>query len=723
MRGRIFGGISGGLLATTVVAGLFVAPVDAMVPRPAAGAAPGLRHGGGTNAIQRDGGSSGAVADPSFGVAARTAALAVARAGTARTASALRLSTGQSLVVKDVLKDVDGMTHVRYDRTYRGLPVVGGDIVVHRRSTGRIASVDYASRGDLTAVPSVRARVPARVAVSAAKRSSGLYHSVARPSLAVWALGRVPRLAWRTEVSGRRAGAPARDAVYVDAVTGRRIQGWSTMETTDAVGTGNSLFDGQVDIHTNRVAGSSYQLRDLTRGNQATYTMNNQDFGNGTLLTDTDNIWGNGATTDAQTVAVDAHYGAAVTWDYYKNTFGRNGIRADGVGARSRVHYGFNYDNAFWNDDCFCMTYGDGAGRIKPLVSLDVAGHEMSHGVTSNTAGLFYLGESGGLNEATSDIFGSMVEFSANNSADPGDYYIGEKIVSGSGWLRRMDNPHLDGHSYNCYTPLMGRDDVHYTSGVANHFFYLLAEGSGAKSIGGRAHNSPTCNGTALAGIGRTKAQRIWYRALTVYMTSGTNYRDARDATIRAARDLYGGTGGACKAVVRTWTAVTVGPGLWGCSGLLTAGGGVNKIKNGGFEAGRLHWVGSAGFIARTPQYARTGKGYVWLDPPVFDQMSVQQTLRLPRAKRITLTYFLLVNSVERRNAAQDKLVVRAVKPDGSVVPLGKSSNTAADDTYHRRTADLSSLRGKKITVRFVASQDSSPDTVFLIDDVSVKAG
>jgi Zn-dependent metalloprotease len=430
---------------------------------------------------------------------------------------------------------------------------------VHRRSTGRIASVDYASRGDLAAVPSVRARIPARVAVSAARRSSGLSHSVARPSLAVWALGRVPRLAWRTEVSGRRAGAPARDVVYVDAVTGRRIQGWSTMETTDAVGTGNSLFDGQVDIHTNQVTGASYQLRDLTRGNQATYTMNNADFGNGTLLTDTDNTWGTGSTGDAQTVAVDAHYGASVTWDYYKDRFGRNGIRGDGVGARSRVHYGFNYSNAFWNDDCFCMTYGDGnGGSVRPLVALDVAGHEMTHGVTSNTAGLLYFGESGGINEATSDIFGTMVEFSANNPADQGDYYIGEKIIAGSGWLRRMDNPHLDGRSYNCFTPLMGRDDVHYTSGVANHFFYLLTEGTGAKSIGGLPHNGKTCNGTTIGGIGRTKAEQIWYRALTVYMTSNTNYSGARTATLNAAKDLYGSGSTQYNAVAAAWSAVNV---------------------------------------------------------------------------------------------------------------------------------------------------------------------
>ena len=122
--------------------------------------------------------------------------------------------------------------------------------------------------------------------------------------------------------------------------------------------------------------------------------------GNGTIFTDADNTWGNGTLADRATVGVDAQYGTATTWDYYKNVHGRNGIANDGKGAYNRVHYGRNYNNAFWSDGCFCMTYGDGDGTtFNPFDSLDVAGHEMSHGVTSRTANLIYSGESGGLNE------------------------------------------------------------------------------------------------------------------------------------------------------------------------------------------------------------------------------------------------------------------------------------------------------------------------------------
>lgn len=260
---------------------------------------------------------------------------------------------------------------------------------------------------------------------------------------------------------------------------------------------------------------------------------------------------------------MDAQYGTDVTWDYYEDVHGRRGIAGDGKGSYNRVHYGNKYNNAFWDDSCFCMTYGDGDGvQMGPLVSLDVAGHEMTHGVTSKTAALTYSGESGGLNEATSDIFGTLVEFHAANPEDPGDYLIGEKIVRdgfGKDALRSMDQPSKDGKSADCWDTSVKDLDVHYSSGVANHFAYLLAEGSGAKTLGGVAHNSPTCDGSTVTGIGRAKLGRIWYRALTVHMTSSTDYAGARTATLKAAGDLYGEGGPEHKAVAAAWSAVGVG--------------------------------------------------------------------------------------------------------------------------------------------------------------------
>ena len=198
--------------------------------------------------------------------------------------------------------------------------------------------------------------------------------------------------------------------------------------------------------------------------------------------------------------------------------------------------------------------------RSGPLVSLDVAGHEMSHGVTENSAGLNYSGESGGLNEATSDIFGTMVEFYAANGSDAGDYLIGEKIVS-SGSLRNMVKPSSDGSSADCWYSGVGNLDVHYSSGVANHFFFLLAEGTNS-AYG----TSPTCvtgntrvaTGTgSLTGIGRNAAAKIWYRALTTKFTTGTTYAQARAGTIAAAQELASTLGADYSAqVAAAWSAV-----------------------------------------------------------------------------------------------------------------------------------------------------------------------
>ncbi|MEV7713990.1 M4 family metallopeptidase, partial [Streptomyces sp. NPDC088270] len=208
-----------------------------------------------------------------------------------------------------------------------------------------------------------------------------------------------------------------------------------------------------------------------------------------------------------------------------------------------------------------CMTYGDGSGNANPLTALDVAAHEMTHGVTSATANLVYSGESGGLNEATSDIFATAVEFYSNTASDPGDYLIGEKInINGDGTpLRYQDKPSKDGASKDSWYSGIGNVDVHYSSGPANHFFYLLSEGSGAKVINGVSYNSPTSDGLPVTGIGRDKAALIWFKALTTKFTSTTNYASARTGTLAAAGELYGTTSAEYKSVADAWAGINVG--------------------------------------------------------------------------------------------------------------------------------------------------------------------
>ncbi|MFI2606756.1 M4 family metallopeptidase [Kitasatospora sp. NPDC018619] len=487
-------------------------------------------------------------------------------------AKALKLGGQEQLVAKDAVVDQDGTRHLRFERTYAGLPVIGGDLVVHQRADGSVKSVDKAvaariSLPSLTpkiaadqAVEQVTAGVRATVGktVDADQAPLTEVHRAGRAELVVWATDGTPRLAYRSTVEGLRAdGTPSRQVLVTDAADGRVLAVHETIET--AAGTGNGVFVGQVPLTTTQ-SGSTYSLNDASRGGQSTSDLNGGTDGTGTLFANTSNSFGDGTANNRESAAVDAQFGAATTWDFYKNTFGRNGIRNDGVGALSRVHYGSNYVNAFWEDSCFCMSYGDGSNNTAPLTEIDVAGHEMSHGVTAATANLNYAGESGGLNEATSDIMGTMVEWYAKLPSNPPNYWIGELInLNGNGSpLRYMDQPSKDGASADYWDANVGNLDVHYSSGVANHFFYLLSEGSGAKTINGFSYDSPTYDNSTLAGIGRDKAAQIWYRALTTYFTSTTDYAGARAGTLSAAADLYGSGSAEYNAVAATWTAVNV---------------------------------------------------------------------------------------------------------------------------------------------------------------------
>ncbi|MFE0130431.1 M4 family metallopeptidase [Streptomyces sp. NPDC059037] len=491
--------------------------------------------------------------------AQRADAIKSAQADASSAAEAIGLGGKEKLVVRDVVKDTDGTVHTRYERTYEGLPVLGGDLVAHTAKSGKLKSVDKA-RGGRISVASTDADVSSadakKSAVAAADSKKAGAKNVRK---VIWAgdKGSSPVLAYETVVTGvQHDGTPSELHVVTDARTGKQLFSHEAIEN----GTGTGQYSGSVAVGSTASASGGYDLTDGARGGHKTYDLNGGTSGTGTLFHDADDKWGDGTPQNRQTAAVDAAYGAAQTWDFYKSEFNRNGIAGDGKAAYSRVHYGNAYVNAFWSDACFCMTYGDGAGNLKPLTSLDVAGHEMSHGLTAATAKLNYSRESGGLNEATSDILGTSVEFHANNPSDVGDYLIGEKIdIRGNGTpLRYMDKPSKDGNSADFWSKNVGRLDVHYSSGVANHFFYLLSEGSGAKTINGVSYDSATADGSSLTGIGRTKAYQIWYKALSVYMTSTTNYAGARTATLKAAADLYGAGSAEEKAVAAAWTGVNV---------------------------------------------------------------------------------------------------------------------------------------------------------------------
>ncbi len=479
---------------------------------------------------------------------------------------------GQSLKAVNVYTDKQGSA-IRFDRSYRGLPVIGGDFIIHLTPAG---AYRYGNGMKVVGLPaSIHPSISAAAAAATAAAKVGYPASSKSTALVVYATPGSSSLAWQVTTASK--GGANGDLTYVSARSGGTLASWSTVQNDGVqpgfagskdVGTGKTLYSGNVSLNdVKRHAGTTrYVLKDRLRGVQRIYDAHNQEITSGTLFKDTNNVWGDGTDASRESAGADASYGLGLTWDYYLDTYGRHGIADDGVAAKAYVHVYQDYVNASWSDSCFCMRFGDGsaASGIGSLVAIDVAGHEMSHGVTSRTARLVYAGESGGLNESTSDVMGTAIEFYADNKEDVPDYVIGEEIFRtydpATNYIRRMDDPHQDGASANCWYAGVGNLNVHYSSGVGNHLFYLLSEGSGAKTINGIKYDSPTCDGSKITGIGHEKAAAIWYKALTENWVSSTNYHDARVGMLQAAKDLYGANSDEYKATNAAWAAVAVTP-------------------------------------------------------------------------------------------------------------------------------------------------------------------
>jgi Zn-dependent metalloprotease len=393
-------------------------------------------------------------------------------------------------------------------------------------------------------------------------------------------------LAWHVHTELENGvGETAHTDFFIDARTGAVLKRWSTLHTSGVTGSGTSQYSGTVVLNTNSLA-TGYELVDTTRGTgavnpvtgksaNATYDLAHAAPSGstpGTVFTDADDTWGDGANyapggsaANNQTAAVDAHFGLQTTWDFYKNVLGRNGIDNHGKATYNRVHYANAYDNAFWSDGCFCMTYGDG-NALTVLTSIDVAGHEMSHGVTANSVpgGLDYSGESGGLNESNSDIMGTMVEFyahgaNATGSVVPdtgGNWLMGEQLAATP--LRYLYKPSLDGSSPDLWDPGIGNLNVHYSSGPNNRAFFFLSQGA---TLSG--DTSTPLLPTGMTGIGNQKAVKIWYRALTTYLQQTSDYHAARRSAVKAAADLFPTVGGVpsaeYQAVQNAYHGINVG--------------------------------------------------------------------------------------------------------------------------------------------------------------------
>lgn len=703
----------------------------------------------------------------------RKAAIKNAEKALASHAGQAHAKAGHAFVPRTVVVDKNGAADVHFDRTYKGLPVYGGDLVVHLKPGGSYKEIDTNTRETPT-VPTA----PFISAKQAQATSRGQVHgkvsSAAAPHLAIWNSGRSSQLVWETVVRGVRTDqTPTVLHVLVDAHKGKVVtkrdevssflspaQAAKLAKTQKAkandniltAGTGNSIYSGSVSIDLTQ-SGSTWSMKDPSHGNGYTTNLNHATSGTGTTFSNSTGTFGNGTNSDAASAGVDAHYGAAETFDYYKNVHGRNGIFGDGNGVPSRTHYGNAYVNAFW--DGSQMTYGDGSGNAKPLVEIDVAGHEMSHGVSGALTNWDETGETGGMNEGTSDIFGTMVEFYANNAVDRPDYTLGELIdINGNGTpLRYMYNPSLDGASPNCYTSSNGSLDPHYSLGPLNHWFFLLAVGSGDHGYG----NSPTCNSSTVTGLGNNKAEKIWYKALASYANSSENYSQARIDSLKAAADLYGTHCTEYNTVNSAWAAVSV-TGTDPVPGTCPGQPGSPQVTNPGNQTGTVGTAASLQIQATDPNnttltYSATGlpaglsinasSGLISGTPTTAGSSSVTVTAKNTAGNTGTATFTWTINGPGGGCSSPGNKVTNGGFESGTapwtttsgVVSANGSGETSHSGSYfawmdgygttHTDTASQSVTipAGCKASLTYYLHIDTSESGSTAYDKLTVKAG
>lgn len=341
----------------------------------------------------------------------------------------------------------------------------------------------------------------------------------------------------------------SRAEVMVDAINGEILFVNDVIHHADSAGTANTKYSGTQNIVSD-FYNNTFRLRETSRGQGIeTYDMNNSTtYGNAVDFIDSNNVWNN-YNAQQDEVASDAHWGLEMTYDYYYQKHNRNSIDGNGFKLKAYVHYDNNYANAYWNGQV--MTFGDGNSSMGPLVALDIVGHEITHGLTSNTANLDYQDESGAMNEGFSDVFGTSIEFFAKpNTAN---WLMGEDIGTA---LRSMSNPKSKGDpdtylGQNYYLGTADNGGVHTNSGVLNYLYYLLAAGDNGTNDNGDTYS--------VNGLGVDTASNIAFRALTVYLVNTSQYADARFYFIKSAIDLYGPCSPQVESTTNAFYAVGIG--------------------------------------------------------------------------------------------------------------------------------------------------------------------
>jgi Zn-dependent metalloprotease len=643
------------------------------------------------------------------GAEARTQAAKSAETFVAGRPQAVHPSADEKFVQHSVISSA-GLQYVPYDRTYKGLPVVGGDFVVVTDSAGQVKYTSVAQEraiGSLAVTPSLAKSDAEAVARKQLPTVSG----VEGTELVVYALD-TPRLAWETTVNGASAEGPSRLTVDVDAATGAVLR---TKENV-VYGTGTSAYNGPNPVQINTSgSGTSFSMRD-----PAITNLSCQNYSTRAVLTGTDDVWGNGNATNVETGCVDALFAAQTENRMLSAWDGRNGFDGNGGGWPLRV--GLNDENAFYDGTQVAIGHNTQSQWVS---SIDVVAHELGHGIDDRTPGGI---SRGGTQEFVADTFGAATEWFANESStfDPPDFQVGEEVnLVGSGPIRFMYNPSLAGDP-NCYSSSVPNTEVHAAAGPGNHWFYLLAMGTNPTN---GQPTSPTCNGSTVTGIGVQKAEKIMYNAMLM-KTSSSSYLRYRVWTLQAAKNLFPSGCTEFDTVKAAWNAVSV-PAQSGeptCSGgsttspTTTPSGTCSgqRLANPGFESGAASWSATSGVIGQhgsAGEPTHSGSWNAWLDG--YGQThtdTLSQSVTIPGGCHATLSFWLHIDSSETTTSTIfDRLTVQL---GSSTVATFSNLNKASG--YTQRSFDVSSLAGQAVTLTFTGTEDSSLQTSFVVDDTAL---
>lgn len=462
----------------------------------------------------------------------------------------------ESFSILESTKEANGNTVLRLQQEYNGIPIWGYTQVAHINKNGELTVISGEVAPEMDKQPKLNnaKQISGKKAVRIATDALGLkpeYEKKPKAEKIVLMKDGKAHFAYLVNLN-YLTPEPGNWNYFIDAQSGEILNRYNDMHEvtgTNTTGTGKGVLGDSKTLNLTLSSGK-YYMQDNTRGNGIfTYDMKNRTFLPefflpGTLYSGTDNLFD----SSYDQAVVDAHYFAGLTYDYYKNTHGRNSYDNRGAQIKSSVHFNKNYNNAFWNGSQMVYGDGDGTNFIAFSGGIDVVAHELTHAVTDTSSDLVYQNESGALNEAMSDIFGTLVEY--YNGKNP-DFEIGEDVytpgVAGDA-LRSMSDPakYQDPDHYSVrYTGTGDNGGVHINSGIINKAAYLLSEGG--------SHY-----GVSVTGIGRDKLGAIFYRMNTVYLTSSSNFSQARAAAVQSATDLYGASSQAVTSVNQAFNAVGI---------------------------------------------------------------------------------------------------------------------------------------------------------------------